>query len=472
MHDSSRDRQINQIGIHIRCPHCRNPIEFVADHQFDSVNCSSCGSGFNLVADETKEWSPENLSLGHFTLKECVGRGAFGVVWKAYDPELDRHVAIKLPRAGQFDPQSEAMFAREARAAAQLNHPNIVSVFEVGRENGQLYIVSEFVDGVTLESWLSGGRPCNEEALRLFLKVVEALQFAHEKGIVHRDLKPSNIMLDSEHKPQLMDFGLAKRESGEITITMEGAKLGTPAYMPPEQIGSAHEADARSDVYSLGVILYRLLTGELPFRGDQRMLIYQVLNDDPQSPRKLVARLPKDLETICLKCLEKSADRRFQSARELADDIKRYLDGDPIKSRPPSQIDVATKWYRKHAIPIGGAYNVFLNFAGAATSIVGEWVKPDAATLPPLAGYLMGAVLGYLILTSKTPRRWQWLFLFCSPLYFYLCPPYVYRDHGPTLGIVVFLLSLIAVALVAGSMLVSRFHDNPGLGEQLGKRVP
>lgn len=115
MNDSSRNHDRNQIGIHVRCPHCRNPIEFVSEHEFDSVNCPSCGSGFNLVADETKEWSPENLSLGHFILKECVGHGAFGVVWKAFDPELDRHVAIKLPRAGQFDPQSATMFARHKR---------------------------------------------------------------------------------------------------------------------------------------------------------------------------------------------------------------------------------------------------------------------------------------------------------------------------------------------------------------------
>jgi tetratricopeptide (TPR) repeat protein len=295
--------------------------------------------------------APSLTSLGRFDLIERLGVGGFGSVWKARDKELDRTVAIKIPRASGMTAEEQEKFFREARAAAQLRHPSIVSVHEVGRDGDSVYIVSDFVRGVTLGDWLTGQQLTSREAAELSAKIADALHHAHEQGIVHRDLKPANIMIDGDGEPHLMDFGLARREVGEVTVTMDGQVLGTPAYMSPEQAqGEGHTADRRSDVYSLGVMLFQLLTGELPFRGNARMITHQVIHDPAPSPRKFNAVIPKDLETITLKCLEKDPPRRYSSAAELAEELRRFLRGEPIHARPVSRIERAARWVRRNKV--------------------------------------------------------------------------------------------------------------------------
>ncbi|HEV3345398.1 MAG TPA: protein kinase [Pirellulales bacterium] len=299
--------------------------------------------------------SPAGLPrrLGKFELLEELGSGSFGVVFRARDTELDRMVAIKLLRAGRLASRADLdRFLREARSAAQLKHPGLVSLYEIGQTaEGGSYLVEEFVEGMTLADRLEKGRFDPREAAELIGLVADALDFAHRHGVIHRDIKPSNILLDDRGRPHLMDFGLAKREIDDKPVTPEGEVLGTPAYLSPEQAeGDSRGIDSRCDVYSLGVVLYEVLTGERPFRGNRRMLLLQVLEDEPRPPRRLNDRIPRDLETICLRAMAKAPAKRYQTAGELAEDLRRYLRGDAILARPMSLAERLKHWCRRNPL--------------------------------------------------------------------------------------------------------------------------
>jgi WD40 repeat protein len=368
-------------ALEVRCPNCHAPMEVAVDTALTDLTCPSCGSHFSLV-DQSKatRMAPPLLKLGRFELIERIGVGGFGSVWKARDKELDRTVAIKIPRAGDMTAEEQEKFFREARAAAQLRHPNIVSVHEVGRDGDSVYIVSNFVRGVTLGDWLTGQQLTSREAAELCAKIADALHHAHEQGVVHRDLKPANIMIDADGQPHLMDFGLARREVGEVTVTMDGQVLGTPAYMSPEQAqGEAHTADRRSDIYSLGVILFQLLTGELPFRGNARMIMHQVIHDEPPSPRKFNGNIHRDLETITLKCLEKDAAKRYATANALADEFRRFKSGQPIQARAITRLSRGWRWAKRN--PMVASLSAALLVLLSTVAIVGPLMAVQQAEL-------------------------------------------------------------------------------------------
>jgi WD40 repeat protein/serine/threonine protein kinase len=289
--------------------------------------------------------------FGDYELIEEIARGGMGVVYKARQKSLDRIVAVKMILAGAFaGHQLIQRFRAEVTAAALLKHPNIVPIHEVGIQGGQHFFSMEYVEGQTL-SQLVGHRPLPAQTAARYVRgIAEAIQYAHQQGILHRDLKPSNVLIDAAtDQPRVTDFGLAKRLDGESSITVTGQVLGSPNFMPPEQAGGSRgKVGRRSDVYGLGGILYYALTARAPFQGATiETTIHEVLNTEPLSPRVLNPSVPRDLETICLKCLEKEPEKRYPTAAALAEELERFGRDEPIQARPVGRLEKGWRWCRR-----------------------------------------------------------------------------------------------------------------------------
>ena len=289
--------------------------------------------------------------FGDYELIKELGRGGMGVVYKARQISLNRPVAVKLLKSDILASDDELRrFQNEAEAVALLDHPHIVPIFEVGEHEGRQYFSMKLVGGPSLEKKLADFAADPKAAARLVKTAAEAVHHAHQRGILHRDLKPSNILLDERGEPYVTDFGLAKRVEGDSEMTVSGAILGTPPYMAPEQASGRRGAvTTATDVYGLGAILYALLTGRAPFRGESvAEILEQVRERPPEPPSKINPRTPRDLEIICLKCLEKEPWRRYASAQALADDLGRYVAGEPITARPAGAFERLWLWSKRN----------------------------------------------------------------------------------------------------------------------------
>jgi eukaryotic-like serine/threonine-protein kinase len=313
--------------------------------------------------------------FGDYELLEEIGRGGMGVVYKARQVSLNRVVALKMILTGQLANDDDVKrFRAEAEAAAKLQHEGIVPVFEVGKYEGHHYFTMAFVEGASLAHRLTEGMLPPKQAAELTRKVAKAVSYAHTEGVIHRDLKPANILLDRNGEPRLTDFGLAKKVQGDVGtpgLTATGQILGTPSYMPPEQAsGKKGSVGTLADVYSLGAILYCLLTGRPPFQADNPFdTLMQVVEQEPAPPRELNAKMPRDLETICLTCLQKEPHKRYATASALVEDLDRFLSGQAIAARPTRTWERIVKWARRR--PAAAALVIVLMFAWIAPVVTG-----------------------------------------------------------------------------------------------------
>ena len=340
-------------GRRIRCPGCQTAVPVPGANSHHSRSATQSGSAPPTAA--TSQHAGE--TIGRFIVRGKLGAGAFGTVYRAFDPQLQREVALKVPNAGVLDsPKRVERFLREARSAANLTHPHIVPVFDAGKDGDRYYIASAFIDGKSLADTIPEGGTDFRRAATLARELAEALGYAHSQGVVHRDVKPANCLVNADDDLHLADFGLAAKsdDSTEAKLTNDGAVLGTPAYMAPEQAaGQQGDANPASDQFAVGVVLYELLTGRTPFTGPPAVVLYNVLNTDPEPPSGVRRGIPSDLETICTKAMAKRPEDRYAECQALSDDLRRWLDDEPIAARQLRRTERAVRWVRKNPAVAG-----------------------------------------------------------------------------------------------------------------------
>jgi serine/threonine-protein kinase len=344
--------------------------------EFDDSATTRRGAGVRPATSPAQA----GMRLAGYEVIGELGRGGMGVVFKAHQVALNRPVALKVIRSAGFaSPGERRRFRNEAEAVAQLDHPNIVPIYEVGEYRGRPFFSMKLVVGEGLDKRLARFADDPRGAARVVAAVADAVHHAHQRGILHRDLKPANILLDDRGEPYVTDFGLARRVDAGSDLTHSGALVGTPSYMSPEQAsGGKGGLTTATDVYGLGTVLYALLAGRAPFSGST---IYETLDQvrerPPEPPAKLNPRVPRDLEVICLKCLEKDPKRRYESARALADDLRRWLAGEPIAARPVGAAARAWMWCRRHKLPAALAAGLVLTAVVGFVSVVVLWQRAE-----------------------------------------------------------------------------------------------
>jgi tRNA A-37 threonylcarbamoyl transferase component Bud32 len=330
-------------------------------------------------------------TFGDYEILEEIARGGMGVVYKARQLRLNRVVALKMILAGRLASEADvARFRQEAEAAAHLDHSNILPIYEVGEHQGQHFFSMKLIEGGSLAARTAELAARPRDAAALAARLARAVHFAHQRGVLHRDLKPANVLLDPDGTPYVADFGLAKRTEGDSGLTRTGAVVGTPSYISPEQARAEKQLTTAADVYSLGAILYELLSGQPPFRGGTALdTILQVLDREPDDPRALNPRADRDLSAIALKCLQKAPEHRYESAAALAEDLERWLNGEPTRARPPSLAGQAWRWLKRNAAAAAGV--VALGTAAGLAAILALFAGQAGQELflcPPGLGLL------------------------------------------------------------------------------------
>lgn len=360
-------------------------------------------------------------AFGDYTIEGELGRGGMGVVYLARQGKLKRRVALKM-LTGHYGPEELTRFLAEAETAAGLHHTNIAQIYEVGEQEGAPFYSMEYVEAGSLGDKLRGAKLPLRDAIQLLIQVARALHFAHQNGVVHRDMKPANVLIDPDGVPKVADFGIAKRLKEDTKLTLSGVIIGTPTYMAPEQArGTSRHVGPAADVYSLGAILYEVLAGRPPFlpEDSETAITVRVLTEDPVSPAWHRPDTPRDLETICMKCLEKEPRDRYQSAAAFAEDLRRFLDDETILAKPPTSAVKAVKWTRRHPWKfISSATAVLLVIAAAARLFQWEFYQRPHREYaigmdyrfgsPEPIGKMPAANIGKRAVSLRFTRRGRW----------------------------------------------------------------